>query len=140
MSRLMLLLIVVACTGKGDDTDKNTSFDDSGDSDTDTDADSDTDTETYPTYADFVAAHAETYCNSLDACGLLDDQGYDSVDACVKHMTSLLERDDCAEYDVQTAGVCVSQDADIENRCSDSSGTQPPSCRRVCGGPDKKTR
>ena len=136
MTRILLLLTLAACSFGVDGADEDKSSDDEAGDDTAADTSADTDTDTTPdlaTYEAFVAAHAEAYCASLDACGFLDAQGYADVAACETAVTELFFRVACESYQPAAAANCLEADAAISADCANSrEGAPPLVCRDVC--------
>ncbi|MES2638469.1 MAG: hypothetical protein V4850_03280 [Myxococcota bacterium] len=150
MARFLLLLALpfFACTG-GEPTDSGKRPNkDAADTDTDTDADSDTDTDTdtdtdadvpdLTTYDGFVEAHAGAYCNSVETCGYLDEQGYDTKALCIQGITEFYAVA-CPDYQQAAGELCVRGDLRMAGECETSnSGEQPLPCRDVCTPPEAR--
>ncbi len=151
MARFLLLLPLLpllACTGaeptdsgrprKDADADADTDADSDADTDadTDTDTDADTDAPDLTSYEGFVEAHAGAYCGSLDSCGYLDEQGYDSKRACVTGITDFYDVA-CPDFQADVAERCVRDDLLMARECKTSNGgEQPLACRDVCVAPE----
>lgn len=149
ISSLTVLFFPVAlglasCTGADKATDKSGDSSDA-DTDTDTDADTDADADTdsavdtdprdMSSYAEFAMAQATIFCDLLETCGYLDENGYADVAACKADVTALLSGNDCAEYSQSAAMSCIDAERRAAADCSTYTGGVLPPCTSVCGGP-----
>lgn len=142
---LPLALGLVSCTGNDKATDKSgdssaADADTDTDTDADTDADADTDSaqDTDPhdmsSYVEFSIAQATMYCDLLETCGYLDENGYADVAACKADVTAHLSANDCAAYDQAAAMSCIDAERHAALDCSTYTGGVLPPCMNVCGG------
>ncbi len=91
---------------------------------------------TVDTYEQWVVAHARFYCASLETCGYLDEQGFETRQACMEAITTRLSGAACAAYDPEAGERCVLQDRNMATACEQYPDGRPPAvCRNVCDGP-----
>lgn len=88
------------------------------------------------TYDQWVVAHARFYCASLETCGYLDDQSFETRQACMEAITTRLGGASCPAYDPAAGERCVLQDRNMASACEQYPEGRPPAvCRNVCDGP-----
>lgn len=88
------------------------------------------------TYEEWVVAHARFYCSSLETCGYLDDQTFETRQACMEAITTRLGGASCPDYDPAAGERCVLQDRNMAAACEQYPEGRPPEvCRNVCDGP-----
>lgn len=88
------------------------------------------------TYEQWVVAHARFYCASLETCGYLDDQSFETRQACMEAITTRLGGASCPAYDPDAGERCVLQDRNMAGACEQYPEGRPPAvCRNVCDGP-----
>ncbi len=88
------------------------------------------------TYEQWVIAHARFYCASLETCGYLDDQSFETRQACMEAITTRLGGASCPAYDPSAGERCVLQDRNMAGACEEYPEGRPPAvCRNVCDGP-----
>ncbi len=87
-------------------------------------------------YEQWVVAHARFYCSSLETCGYLDDQTFETRQACMEAITTRLGGASCPDYDAAAGERCVLQDRNMAAACEQYPAGRPPEvCRNVCDGP-----
>lgn len=87
-------------------------------------------------YEQWVVAHARFYCSSLETCGYLDDQTFETRQACMEAITTRLGGASCPDYDAAAGERCVLQDRNMAAACEQYPEGRPPEvCRNVCDGP-----
>jgi hypothetical protein len=87
-------------------------------------------------YEQWVVAHARFYCSSLETCGYLDDQTFETRQACMEAITTRLGGASCPDYDPAAGERCVLQDRNMAAACEQYPEGRPPEvCRNVCDGP-----